>query len=161
MIQRCNLKPHDLLAAAEALLEGSRRPSEANLRRAQSTVYYALFHCLAKSAADSLVGAVAARRSRQAWRDAYRALDHGTAKKACSNRIVMPRFPECIQNFAFAFVNLQERRHAADYDPLFRITKSEIRVDIELADDAINALRSASRQDQIAFSAHCLFRKRA
>ena len=47
------MNPHDLMAVARALAESDRAlPLQATLRRAVSTAYYALFHCLAASAAD-------------------------------------------------------------------------------------------------------------
>ena len=77
------MTPRDLIATARGLAEGDpRRPSQANLRRAVSTAYYAMFHCLAGTAADLLIGG---SRS-EAWHQVYRALEHGSAKGACRNR---------------------------------------------------------------------------
>ena len=40
--------PHDLIQTARRLTEsGAVQPTQADLRRAVSTAYYALFHCLA------------------------------------------------------------------------------------------------------------------
>ena len=51
------LKASDLLVSAEQQLPSGRgRPLQTHLRRTVSTVYYALFHCLARSCADALVG---------------------------------------------------------------------------------------------------------
>ena len=47
------MTPHDLMQAARALAE---RPTQAWLRRAVSTAYYAMFHTLAASAADLFLG---------------------------------------------------------------------------------------------------------
>ena len=49
------------------------------MRRAVSTTYYALFHCMAAAGADLLVGGPGANRSRPAWRQAYRALQRHDA----------------------------------------------------------------------------------
>lgn len=59
------MNPFDLLEAARilALADEQGAPRQANLRRALSTAYYALFHCLARCAADTVVGALKARRS--------------------------------------------------------------------------------------------------
>ena len=47
----------DLIDAARTLAESGRgRPTQARLRRAVSTGYYALFHTLAASAANLLIG---------------------------------------------------------------------------------------------------------
>lgn len=51
------MKPLDFLETARDLATSSaRRPRQTNLRRAVSTTYYALFHCLAKCCADMVVG---------------------------------------------------------------------------------------------------------
>jgi hypothetical protein len=149
-----------LLAVAEGLLPDGVRPREANLRRAQSTAYYALFHCLAQLCADGFVGGTGADRSKPAWRQTYRALEHGAAKNACKNREMMRRFPQQIQDFAYAFVDLQERRHDADYDPSVKLTKSEVASSLELAEAAINGLKGVPLRDRRAFAAHVLFKKR-
>ncbi|MYC32883.1 MAG: hypothetical protein F4X64_06865 [Chloroflexi bacterium] len=65
----------DLLDVARRLAEGN--PSQTDLRRAISSVYYALFHAIAQSNADTLVGDAPLVRDPDAWRQAYRALDHG------------------------------------------------------------------------------------
>jgi uncharacterized protein (UPF0332 family) len=148
------------LAAAESLLAGGRRPKEANLRRAQSTLYYAMFHCLARSCADGFVGGANAVRSRGAWRQTYRALEHGFTKNACKDRQTLAKFPKHIEDFANAFVILQERRHSADYDPLAKLTKSEVVADIEFAASVIEQFGSAPIKDRRAFAAHVLFKKR-
>ena len=42
------MKPLDLIEAARDMTESGRgRPTQAKLRRAVSTAYYAMFHCLA------------------------------------------------------------------------------------------------------------------
>lgn len=76
-----------------------------------------MFHTLARCGADLLVGASRASRSQAAWRQAYRALDHGLVKKQCGNRSVMTQFPPEIQQFGQMFVALQRQRHLADYAP--------------------------------------------
>ena len=90
---------------ARGLMEiSSRRPSQANLRRAFSAAYYAVFHFLAGTAANLLVG-----RSRgYAWR--WRALEHGKAKNACGREKAIKRFQPGIQCFAETFVILQDAR---------------------------------------------------
>jgi uncharacterized protein (UPF0332 family) len=46
-----------LIVTARKLAKASpKKPRQADLKRAVSTAYYALFHALAKNAADQLVG---------------------------------------------------------------------------------------------------------
>ena len=52
------MNPHDLIEVARALAEpDDAPPTQAGLGRAISTAYYAMFHCLAMSAADLFIGA--------------------------------------------------------------------------------------------------------
>ena len=51
------------------------------------------------------------------WNMAYRTIDHGPARSKCSDAASMSRFSPDIRNFAATLVELQQRRHEADYDP--------------------------------------------
>ena len=151
----------DLLSVADDLASTkSRKPRQSNLRRAVSTAYYAMFHCLAKCCADTLVGSRSADRSNAAWRQTYRALEHGNAKNSCKNREIVEKFPQDIEDFANTFVSLQEKRHSADYDPFAQFTKLEVKSDISSAKDAIERFQSAPIKDRRAFSAFVLFKTR-
>lgn len=118
------MTPKDLLEQVDQLLQlSSRRPKQANLRRAVSASYYAVFHALCRSNADILAGTGTARPER-AWIQAYRAVEHGNAKTRCKETRAKG-FPAKIQAFADALVSLQEQRHRADYSPDRRFTKQE------------------------------------
>ena len=65
------------------LIQAGPAVRQADLRRAVSTAYYALFHGLAETAADRLVGATPPARRYLAWSRVYRDLNHTSAKKAC------------------------------------------------------------------------------
>jgi hypothetical protein len=73
---------------------------------------------------------------------------------------MMRKFPEVIENFANAFVELQEKRHSADYDPFARFNNAEVSVDIDLAADAITGFMLASMKHRRAFCAYALFKDR-
>lgn len=70
------MNPSHWLEAAEQLVHEDRRgaPRQVNLRCAVSMTYYALFHWLANSAADSFAGA--ARKKDWSWTRVYRGIDH-------------------------------------------------------------------------------------
>jgi hypothetical protein len=138
--------------------QSGRKPRQADLRRALSTAYYALFHCLAQSGADLLVGGAGAQKSREAWRQVYRALGHGDAKKACSHTKTKGKFPQPIQDFANTFRTMQEKRHIADYDPIGKFFESAVTLDIDGAEDAIKNFSKASKADRRAFAAWVLFK---
>ena len=105
------MKPLDFIATARDLVHANSkgRTRETNIRRAVSTTYYALFHCLATSNANMLVGGPGASRSQPAWRQAYRALQHGTARQRCERQGIIIKFPGEIQDFAERFADMQKK----------------------------------------------------
>lgn len=152
------MKPRDLLAAGEDLLSGKTRPREANLRRAVSTAYYAVFHTLAKCCADLLIGGHASDRSKPAWQQVYRSLEHGVAKKACENDQKIEQFPKEIQDFATAFLALHKKREDADYNPNQRFYKSSCLVDLNYARSVIEDFERVPTKDKRAFAVLVLFK---
>jgi len=151
------MQPLDFTRAARDLVDsvGGGRPREVNLRRAVSTTYYALFHCLADCCANMLAGSVQANRSHPAWRQTYRALQHTTARNRC-RRDTINRFPADIRNFAKLFVSMQVKRHSADYDPGAKFLKSDVIQDIDESEDAIKRFSEVPRADRRAFAIYVL-----
>ena len=148
----------DLLETARDLAgaPGSLSPSQVNLRRAVSTTYYALFHCMAENCADMLVGEASSGRSEPAWLQAYRALEHGLAKQRCERKDFIRRFPPQIQGFAENFATMQGKRQTADYDPSASFTQLAVIGDINLAELRIAQFRQAPERDHRAFAAYVL-----
>lgn len=154
------MQARDLIKTAKELAgSGDGKPRQSNLRRATSTAYYALFHALARCCADSLVGGPSAQRSKPAWRQVYRALEHGFSKNACQHGAIS-RFPQEIQDFANMYVQMQDKRHTADYDPDAKSFKSAVMNDIAAAEVAIDDFTSTSLKDRRAFAAFVLFKHR-
>jgi hypothetical protein len=147
-----------IVAARKLAGTGARRPRQADLKRAVSTAYYALFHALAKDAADLLVG-VGRNRPAHAWSQVYRSLQHGDAKRACE-AVRNLGFPQTIVACADAFVALQQQRHDADYDPDCRVLRADAMAAIDLAEKAIRGLRTTARVHRKTFSVHLLHRRR-
>ena len=154
------MRPPDLIEAARVLAESAPGdPTQARLRRAVSTAYYAVFHCLAATAADLFIG----RQRTPAWHRVYCALEHGRVRNACREVRAMREFPMEIRNFAKTFVELQIARQQADYaldpDPE-AYTKSDVLVYIASAEWAIGELDQADVGARRGFAAHALFRQR-
>jgi hypothetical protein len=148
-----------LIVSARILLRsGGGKPSQANLRRAASTIYYALFHTLARDCANLLVGTAGSDRSDAAWRQVYRALNHGDARSRCQSP--PSGAPAQIRGFADLFVELQSRRHTADYDPDYRTHKTSVAADIDAAEAVIDAYLTAPVKDRRAFAVWVLFKTR-
>ena len=149
----------DLIEAARALVESDGAPpTQARLRRAVSTAYYATFYTLAASAADLFIGT---ERS-LAWHRVYRALEHGRAKSACRQVQTMREFPTEIRDFAKAFVELQIERQKADYAlDTDAYEKSDVLGRIVSAERAISRFEQADVDAKRGFAAHVLFRQRS
>ena len=153
------MNSHDLIEAARALVEsGGAPPTQARLRRAVSTAYYAMFYCLAASAADLFIGT---ERS-LAWHRVYRALEHGRARSACRQGQMTREFPAEIRYFAKAFVELQIERQKADYAlDTDAYETSDVLDYIDSAERAIGGFKQADADAKRAFAAHVLFRQRS
>jgi uncharacterized protein (UPF0332 family) len=132
----------DLLSQAELLATADAfRPKQANLRRAVSATYYAVFHLLVEEACVMVFGSQSAHRP---YRHALaRAFGHASMKTACSSfgggnlkssvakglpKTVMGVYviPREIREIAAAFTELQEKRHLADYDRSERFKRLEV-----------------------------------
>ena len=150
----------DFLKTARHLLKGSSGPaSPAELRRAVSTAYYAVFHALAHVCADRLIGSSNAASQGAAWGQVYRALEHGFARNACEQAKGLG-FSEGITTFAIAFVSLQQERHRADYAPTTSLSPIGAAELISMAETAISALQDCTTEEQTAFSALVLLKLR-
>ena len=155
------LRAPELLAAARLLLEAARDGQDSAAgRRAVSTAYYAMFHCLARMCADRL----AANRGvplRPATRQTvYRSLQHGRVKRRCINPRVIAPYPEAIQAFASGFAELQRKRHRADYDPTAVFRAGEAQETVDKAERLIHALLAAPEADLRDFALRVLLAER-
>ena len=153
--------PADLINTARVLVKQEQgNPEQANLKRSLSTAYYAMFHALCRNCADSFVGTKEAGRCQRAWEHAYRALNHRPVKTRCNKPEFRSSFPEGIQEFARKFIELQEKRHEADYNPSCTLTNNDVLNDIDNAEIAIGKLEGATTKDKRAFAVWTAFDKR-
>ena len=158
LVESNAMTPLDLVEAARDMTEsGPGRPTQARLRRAVSTAYYAMFHCLAGCAANLIIG----RTRKPAWHQTYRALEHGKARNACEDRGALAAFPPEVRNFADMFVALQKARQQADYALDGRYDKLRVLAAIDMAEDTIVQFDQAGVQHRRAFVAHVLFKRRS
>ena len=148
----------DLLDIARRLTEGN--PTQTDLRRAVSSVYYALFHAICQSNADTLVGDDPSSHDQVAWRQTYRALEHGYARQRCILARRNPRFTLPIQTLADYFTTVQGHRHQADYDPDTSFDRQEVLATVVQADDIIRDFRAVPAQERRAFAVYILMRER-
>lgn len=139
----------DLIAASRLLTATSHpntQPLQDSLRRAISTAYYAVFHALASSNADCLVGTPHDPLTEHAWSRAYRGLNHNAAKR----NLLQDRnlFSTAIRQFANVFAQLQDQRHRADYDPNTTFTLSQTLDWIDLAEESIQGFMQTSTDER-------------
>jgi hypothetical protein len=164
------INPDHLLEQADRLVAPPAvgAPRQADLRRAISTAYYALFHALLTAAADDFVG----QNHRQSTRYelAYRSIGHIAAHsmRGCqqANTARYTKY-EPVGGFgadlgaaAKAFVELQEKRHSADYDPLFRVGTSDAVLAVATSRAALARFRNAPRPRRKAFLSLIVFSPR-
>lgn len=140
---------NDLLEQARHLASREpKRPKQASLRRAVSSAYYALFHLLTTAAVSKW------KPSRQ--RSALaRAFDHSVMYQACKKtndkNFVTPNAANVrhLKRLANIFMQLQQQRHAADYDNSKPWGRTEVLTHIDMAQEAFDSW-AAIRADEIA-----------
>lgn len=155
------MNPYDLIRIAGQLASGAvggnrGRPRQAELRRAVSAAYYALFHALAHCCANRLAGS---GRAGASWIQTYRALEHGHARNQCNDQSAMSVFPAGIQDFGKIFVLMQRQRQQADYSASATFARDRVMQLITETEVAITALESAPGTDRRAFAIHVLLRR--
>ena len=70
-------------------------------------------------------------------------------------------FPDEVREFGHVFSLLQNKRHLADYDPDYRVGKSEVTADIRRARTAIDRFLEAPASVRRDFAIHVLTKMRA
>jgi hypothetical protein len=163
--QAVPIDPLKLLEAARefAAHQGGRgRPRPVWLRRSVSTSYYALYHCVCREAAKSLLP----HGNHRQQLNLARAFRHNDLKAACEwvagrsgkiDRSVKPLVdslkPTPLVGVAASFCDLQQARHRADYDHLASFSKATVVAHVDDAEKAMQAMVGATdRQRQAFFS---------
>ena len=136
---------------------GRGRPRQTDLRRAISAAYYALFHALAATAANTLIGADRRGGIEPLWARTYRTLEHGYARSQC-NSAEIGLFSPAIRDFAAKFVDMQSQRHDADYNPGRIFTRPQVMTLIDEVEEIIVEFENAPAWERRAFAVHALFR---
>lgn len=158
--------PDELLQQADALA-GKPAATQADVRRAISAAYYAIFHFCMTAAADMVLGTTG--RSTSSYSFVYRSVDHKTLRGLCAqlsqtkpqNVAITPSNGfGAIADFARVIVSLQGQRHLADYDASRNFTDAEAKVAISEARQAIAWFKSCDDEQQRAFLTMLLFRQR-
>lgn len=163
----------DLLSQAESLAQlDAKKPKQANLRRAVSSTYYAVFHYLVHEACCVQIGT---RHIQAGYRHVLgRAFAHTVMKQACTSfgggtlkdAVIkgLPRnpaghyvIPKAVQDVAATFAELQEKRHLADYDLTERFRRSDVLALIEQVRNNVERFAELTPSDEKRFFLACLW----
>ncbi|TCZ58673.1 hypothetical protein [Roseicella aquatilis] len=165
------IDPSELLAVARDLADTrTGPPSQARLRRAVSTAYYALFHKVLRSAAERFMGP--GQDSSAGYTILYRSFDHAHMKRVCEElqpstlkarlraQLRRDAVSQDTRNFTSNFPTLQDARHRADYDPTARFLPSFASALIDAAEVSMDALDRIDAEEKAAVLALLMVRAR-
>jgi uncharacterized protein (UPF0332 family) len=141
----------ELLALARRLSVGNghSQPTDAELRRAVSTAYYALFHKVVGTAAERFMGP--GQQNTAGFALLYRGFDHREMKTFCEALQVSTlkdkykyhlrrsAISQDMRDFASVLPPLQDARHLADYDPAAQFLPAEVSSLVDAAEVALQA----------------------
>jgi hypothetical protein len=166
VVKRVAIVPWKLIEAAEDFAKhngGKGRPRPIWLRRAVSTAYYALYHCLARAVAEHVLpngsGEDQLRMTRLFRHNGFKGTCAQIAgrKGGKSNEHLDPLSARLraspLLYVASTFYDLQEARHKADYDYLESFSKQETIALIGDAKTALDTLESVMPSEREAFLA--------
>ena len=138
----------------------TRAEHQERLRRAVSTAYYAMFHALANSNANTLIGTPENENDTEAWNRTHRALEHGATRNRFQHSGHMASFPNAVREFADTFNRPQRERHTADYNPNPTLTLSGTLRTIDHARQAIIIFHSVLPETRRNLATYVLFGNR-
>lgn len=157
------LNPEHLFEQALQLVAApaAGAPRQSDIRRAISAAYYGVFHFVLTALADEVVGST--KRGTSRYELVYRSLDHRRLKDLCSE-VAKPTLPpkyrpyepsigfgSNIPGFATAIIELQDKRHRADYSQIMRFRASDARAAVATARSAIRQFNRANAQRRKTF----------
>lgn len=140
-----------LVRTAANRLENPTTLTPADLRRATSDLYYAMFHRVC----EALVAPIGSDPSNAAFVDTFRTLyrlpDHAYLEKRC-REIKDHAFSPSVKAFALQVVVLKNKRQDADYDPLSRFKISAVQNDVKLVRELLDEFNKAEFAEQSRFA---------
>lgn len=133
-------------------------PTDEHIRRAVSNAYYAMFHSLAHNNASALIGTPIDPATAAAWSRVYRGLEHTTARRELQRH--HQQFSPQAKVFADTFIDMQDLRHSADYDPNTFIAANDGSVYLDLAESAILGFAQVAFNERVYIATLTLVRPR-
>lgn len=156
--------PSDLLDQADRLARrdgGPPWPSDVDLRSAESSAYFGLFHALTARVAAHLLPS----GSQEDQARVTRLVDHRVVRKVCgwvrgdpppssvAPIVVRIRADSAVVDIALACLELGERREEAQYDHLTQFTRAVTLSNIDLARDAVEKVERLRAEQSPALEA--------
>lgn len=146
----------ELTLLSKQILESGRMrisapQSEADLRRATSDFYYAMFHRICEALVEPLLKDEPDPAFKDTYCTLYRLPEHALLERRCKE-VQSHDFSIAIKRFAQHVVALKNKRQIADYDPLERFVISDVRNDLEIAERAILNFDRAAPQERARFA---------
>ncbi|MDP1730413.1 MAG: hypothetical protein Q8L54_04375 [Devosia sp.] len=166
------INPSHLLEQAKNLIAPpvAGAPRRVDPRRAISAAYHGVFHAIMAAAAAQFIGATKGNTSEYGL--VYRSIGHRQLKDLCSD-LKKPSLPQKltayipsggfgsdIVSFASAVVELQEKRHTADYDPLVKIRSADAALAVRTAESALARFAALQADAKLAFLGLLVFKSR-
>ena len=121
---------------------------------AVGTVYYAVYHALARSNADLLMGSSETERTAPEWSSVYTALGGDSAFELM--QADFSRQPEAVRRFVDVFLAAHHQRLLAEEDPAANFTADQARDWIDRAENAISEFLSIDAGQRRAFAVQLL-----
>ncbi|MDP4022508.1 hypothetical protein Q8W71_07730 [Methylobacterium sp. NEAU 140] len=142
-------------------------PRQVDSRHAISAAYYGVFHAVLTAAADAFVGSTKRTSARYAL--VYRSVDHRALRDLCTEAQRLKPSPKYLpylsgtgfgpnlRSFASAVLELQEKRHRADYDPRPHVRTSDALIAVQIGETAIRRFRAEGSEGRTLFLTLLLF----
>jgi uncharacterized protein (UPF0332 family) len=143
------MTPKDLIASADKLLD--RTPSNADVRRAVSTAYYAIFHHISWKLFEAVALPFGSTSPTGGWVKVYRSPDHVLFLKRCNDVHASWGFPRALTAYADIFVKSYKSRIEADYDPSAVVSLNDASTVVKSIERAIAHFDGTPLEQQRAF----------
>ena len=150
------MKWKELIALARemATTPPSDHLRQTKLRLAVGTVYYAMYHALARSNADLLIGPSETEADTSEWNHVYVALGGDSAHELM--RADFSRHPEAIRRFVDEFLVVHDQRLLAEEDPVATFTTDQARDWVDRAETAIAEFLAVEPEQRRVFALELL-----
>lgn len=125
--------------------------TEADLRRARSDLYYALFHAVCESLIEPLGSGVDTKAFRDTYTTLYRLPEHKHVENRCKEAL-KHEFSNEIKAFSRLFIGMKNKRAQADYDPLAQVPRSSVTADLEQVRQVLSGFFKANPTERARFA---------